>query len=391
MSKPAVVISSMPPRTQSYFDWLITGLGILQEEGRATLRFEDRWWNRALRAHPKVMAAAWRMGDDFVEFVSPMDAVCLTGRVEVGDKVVSFAMDVADAPFNFALGHLEAADLYFKCQCPKSFEPEGYSLNRHLRIPYHPEVFRLKHKIRPGMLGRPLAVGTDLKKNLRVLRQWEAAANPRKDVRIFASFAHDRGVKPRTSRDRLPSAFNYESENSLIKRWGGQIHHPNRKRERIVEMLRRMEKPDVNARIWKTENAAVGGPMLSEDEYRAMVGRSAVVVNVSGLRRSLPFRFMDAFICGAAVATDTVGTRWPQPWEMGTEIFEIGDLGYELDEEVDWKAVGKRFQEIYERNGQGGEHYKAVQDLYRKKWAPQVYAKYVVDECLQVVASKSSE
>ncbi|MGZ5544256.1 MAG: hypothetical protein ACXWIU_06245, partial [Limisphaerales bacterium] len=75
----------------------------------------------------------------------------------------------------------------------------------------------------------------------------------------------------------------------------------------------------------------------------------------------------------------------------GTEIFEIGDLGYELDEEVDWKAVGKRFQEIYERAGQGGEHYKAVQDLYRKKWAPQVYAKYVVDECLQVMASKSSE
>src|SRR3954469_3092228 len=160
MSMPAVVITSMPPRTQSYFDWLVTGLGVLQEEGRATLRFEDRWWNRALRAHPKVMAAAWRLGDDFVEFVSPMDAVCLTGRVELADKVVSFAMDVADAPFNFALGHLEAADLYFKCQCPKSFEPEGYPLNRHLRIPYHPEVFRLKHKIRPGMLGRPLASGT---------------------------------------------------------------------------------------------------------------------------------------------------------------------------------------------------------------------------------------
>ncbi|MDB6057520.1 MAG: hypothetical protein JWO95_1364 [Verrucomicrobiales bacterium] len=389
MSKPAVVITSMPPRTQSYFDWLLTGLGVLQEEGRATLRFEDRWWNRALRAHPKVMAAAWRMGDDFVEFVSPMDAVCLTGRVELADKVVSFAMDVADAPFNFALGHLEAADLYFKCQCPKSFEPEGYPLNRHVRIPYHPEVFRLQEKIRPGMLGRPLAVGTNLKKNLRVLRQWESAAAPRKDVRIFASFAHDRGVKPRTSRDPLPSAFNYESENSLIKRWGDSIHHPNRKRERIVEMLRRMEKADVNARIWRTENAAVGGPMLSDAEYREMVGRAAVVVNVSGLRRSLPFRFMDAFMSGAAVATDTIGTRWPKPWESGTEIFEFGDLGYELDEEVDWKAVGKRFHEIYDWAGKSGEHFKVVQDLYRKKWAPQVYAGYVVDECLKTMEERS--
>lgn len=391
MSTPAVVITSMPPRTQSYFDWLVTGLGILQEEGRATLRFEDRWWNRALRAHPKVMTAAWRMGDDFVEFVSPMDAVCLTGRVELADKVVSFAMDVADAPFNFALGHLEAADLYFKCQCPKSFEPEGYPLNRHLRIPYHPEVFRLKHKIRAGMLGRPLAVGTNLKKNLRVLRQWELAANPAKDVKIFASFAHDRGVKARTSRDPLPSAFNYESENSLIKRWGKQIHHPNRKRERIIEMLRGMRKEDVNARIWKTQNPAVAGPMLSEDEYRGMVGRSSVVVNVSGLRRSLPFRFMDAFMCGAAVATDTLGTQWPKPWEIGVEIFEIGDLGYELDEEVDWKAVKIRFEEIYEWAGKSGEHFKVVQDLYRKKWAPQVYAQYLIDECLGAIDSASSE
>jgi hypothetical protein len=391
MSMPAVVITSMPPRTQAYFDWLITGLGLLQEEGRATLRFEDRWWNRALRAHPKVMSAAWRLGDDFVELVSPMDAVCLTGRVEMADKVVSFAMDIADAPFNFALGHLEAADLYFKCQCPKSFEPEGYPLNRHLRIPYHPEVFRLQKKIRAGMLGRPLAVGTDLKKNLRVLRQWESAANPKKDVKIFASFAHDRGVKARTSRDKLPSAFNYESENSLIKRWGDKIHHPNRKRERVIEMLRGFGKPDVNARIWKTQNPAVAGPRLSEEEYREMVGRSAVVVNVSGLRRSLPFRFMDAFMCGAAVATDTLGTQWPKPWEMGVEIFEMGDLGYELDEEVDWKAVKKRFLEVYDWAGRSGEHFKAVQDLYRKKWAPQVYASYVVDECLAVMAGKSSE
>jgi hypothetical protein len=189
----------------------------------------------------------------------------------------------------------------------------------------------------------------------------------------------------------LPSAFNYESENSLIKRWGDKIHHPNRKRERVIEMLRGLNKPDVNARIWKTQNPAVCGPRLSEDEYRTMVGRSAVVVNVSGLRRSLPFRFMDAFMCGAAVATDTLGTRWPQPWQMGVEIFEMGDLGYELDEEVDWKAVKKRFHEIYEWVRHSGEHWKTVQDLYRKKWAPQVYARYVIDECLGVMDGKSSE
>jgi hypothetical protein len=196
-------------------------------------------------------------------------------------------------------------------------------------------------------------------------------------------------VKPRTAKDALPSAWNYQSENSLIARWGGQIHHPNRKRERVIEMLRGLGKADVNARIWKTQNPAVAGPMLSEDEYREMVGRSSVVVNISGLRRSLPFRFMDAFMCGAAMATDTLGTRWPQPWEMGVEIFEIGDLGYELDEEVDWKAVKKKFNEIYEWAAGNAEQTKTVQELYRKKWAPPVYAKYIVDECLKAIEVRS--
>ena len=59
MPKTVVVITSMPPRTQSYFDWLLTGLGILHEEGKIELRFEDHLWNKVLRLHPRVMGAAW--------------------------------------------------------------------------------------------------------------------------------------------------------------------------------------------------------------------------------------------------------------------------------------------------------------------------------------------
>ena len=152
----------------------------------------------------------------------------------------------------FALGLLEAADVYFKCQCPKTFEREGFPLNRHVRIPYHPEAFNLQHKIRPAMLGRPLGCGINLRKNLKVLRQWESSTNPAKDIRLFASFASDKTVAPRTSRSPLPTPHNYESENTLMARWGSKIHHPNAKRDRIVEMLRTMGKSDVNARIWKS-------------------------------------------------------------------------------------------------------------------------------------------
>jgi hypothetical protein len=56
-----------------------------------------------------------RLSPPLVDFVSPIDYVCLTGRVERGGRTATFAMDIADAPFNFSTGLLEAADLYFKC------------------------------------------------------------------------------------------------------------------------------------------------------------------------------------------------------------------------------------------------------------------------------------
>src|SRR5665213_2797285 len=296
MAKPIVALTSMPPRSHNYFDWLITGLGILHETGEIDLRFEDHAWDKLLRAHPKVMGGAWRISQGLVDFLSPIDNVCLTARVDNGGKAANFAMDVADAPFNYAMGLLEAADLYFKCQCPTRFEREGFPLNKKLRIPYHPDVFTFQNKIRPAMLGRPLGSGTNLRKNLRVLNAWEAACNPAKDIRIFASFASDRTVAPRTPHDHLPAPHNYQSENTLLARWGSQIHHPNLKRDRIVEILRKMDKPDVDARIWKSNNPVIGGKMLTEAEYEQTLGRSIFNVNISGLRRSLPFRFMDTFM-----------------------------------------------------------------------------------------------
>lgn len=388
MGYTTTIILNAPPRTQAYYDWLFTGLEILCEQGKLQVRYEGHPWDKLLRFHPRVMDAVRRISPSLMDFVTPIDYVCLTGRVEKGDKVVTFAMDVADAPFNYSMGLLETVDLYFKCQCPICFDPEGFLLNRHVRIPYHPDVFTFQHKIRAAMLGRPLGRSTNLRRNLRVLRQWEAAAaNAPKDIRLFASFASDHGIAPRTARSPLPAPHNYESETALLSRWGNQVHHPNLKRERIVQMLRSMGKSDVNARIWRSTNPAVKGEMLSPAEYIQMLGCSMIIVNVSGFRRSVPFRFMDAFLTGGAVATDTLAIRWYREFEKGTEIFEIGDLGYEREEDVDWNGVKQRLQELYEWAGRFKDNARAVRNLYQKKWAPEVFASYVVEECVKRIES----
>jgi hypothetical protein len=389
--KTVVVITFMPPRTLVYFDWLITGLGILAETGQIELRYEGRIWNKVLQTYPWVIGGAWKISSELVDFLSPVDQTCLTGRVEKGGRVATFAMDIADSPFNYALGLLEAADLYFKCQCPVRFDPEGYVLNKHIRIPYHPEVFTSQHKIRAAMLGRPLAGGIDLRKNLAILRQWESAMNAKKDIRLFASFEADRTVIPRTPRCPLPAQHNYGGEKSLTARWGNQIHHPNLKRDRVVGMLRAMGKDDVNARIWGSSNPVITGKRLSSTEYRETLGRSMLNVNISGLRRSLPFRFMDTLMTGGAMATDTMAIRWYREFDKESEIFEIGDLGYELEEDVRWDRVADRLHELYEWAGQHKDNALVVMDHYQKKWAPPAFASYFVDECLKSMEAGAAQ
>ena len=388
MGYTTTVILNAPPRTQAYYDWLFTGLEILHEQGRLEVRYEGHPWDKLLRLHPRVMDVVRRVSSSLIDFVSPIDYVCMTGRVEQGDKVVTFALDVADAPFNYSMGLLETVDLYFKCQCPIRFESEGFPLNKHVRIPYHPDVFTFQHKIRPAMLGRPLGRSMSLRRNLPVLRQWEtASANCSKDIRLFASFASDQGVAARDADSPLPAPHNYESETTLLARWGNRVHHPNLKRERVVQMLRSMDKSDINARIWRSTNLSVKGDMLSPAEYLHMLVRSMITVNVSGFRRSMPFRFMDAFLTGGAVATDTLAVRWYREFEKEVEIFEIGDLGYEREEDVDWNGVKRRLQELYEWAGRSKDNPKAVQALYKKKWSPQVFASYVIGECVKKIES----
>ena len=380
MSPKIITIYNLPPRTLAYYDWLLTGLAILQEQGHIELRLAGTWWDRLLRSHPKAMRLAHRISSNLVDTLSPVDAVCVTGRFEVGGRAVNFAVDIADSPFVFATALLEAVDVYFKLQCPKSFEPEGFPINRHIRAPYHPDVFTFQNKIRPGMLGRPLSHTPNLRRNLAILKSWENSASQKKDIRIFASFGTVDCPAARTVNSPLPAQYNYFSEPTLLARYPGLIHHPNQKRARIVKMLKEMNKPDIDARLWRTKDASLYGRPLTEEEYHSYLGRSMWNVNISGLRRSIPYRLCDTILTGGTMITDTLAIRWHEPFEP-FEVAEIGDLGYELEGDVDWDSVRGSLEEIYATGPQSTDTAKAVRDAYERKWSPSAFARYFVGEC----------
>ena len=380
--KPSVEITYLPFRYQAYFDWLLTGLGVLGQQGKLDLKFREPTWQKSLGFTVFGKSPWRRFMPHLWDQVSPLDYFCMTGRLRVHDRVVSFVVDVADSPFNFALAMLETADLYFKCQCPITFDPQGFPLNSQVRIPYHPDVLTFAHKIRPGMLGRPLARTTRLTANLRSLRQWEATFTPKKATRIFAFFGSSSSPEAWIPGSPLQSPYNYEGEAALLARWGTQIHHPNCKRARLVQVLRGLGRPGIDARVCRTDNPAIQGPWLDTVDYQAALQSAAINVNISGLRRSVPFRFIDTFLCGGMVATDSLAVRWYAPFEAGVEVAKIGDLGYEPEDRVDWDLVRERLIDLSESPGPNPE---AIRDAYQRKWSPVAFANYFLRECRKVL------
>lgn len=125
-------------------------------------------------------------------------------------------------------------------------------------------------------------------------------------------------------------------EGRVLQQFQGLVQHPNYKRGLLVEGLRQRYPREADARILATEHDNRRGPNLPDSEYNTLVGRARCNINISGLRRSLPFRFCDSFLVGACVPTDELAIRWYAPFEFGTEMAELGPMGYELPENVDW-------------------------------------------------------
>lgn len=337
-----------------------------------------------LRNHPRVYGKLMSYFPGLADLLSPVDHFTLTGYYENGGKVANFAYDVTDSPFTYALAHLEKCDIYFKTQFPHSFDELGFSLSSDIRVGYHPYVLDSKDKLRPAMSTGPITNTLNLKRNLSQLAGNAAYLSGSKRYKMFASFGGDRGPSPWKKRELPTAPHNYLGEKDIMSRFP-EITHPNEKRARLVSILKGWKKSDVDVRIWNTSDPSIQGAPLKWSDYLARVGETVWNINVSGFRRSLPFRFLDSFQVGCGIVTDNLGVKWYRPFDPEFEVTEFGELGYEIESNVNWKSVEIRLRNIYEKTDLSQERARAVRDSFENKWQPMRLGEYFIAECENVL------
>ncbi len=371
MAKIRVVLDDLHFSGMHYFDWLATGLWTLEDRGEIEADVRVTATTSLFRQHPKLAPAGRRFAPNLMRSLERGWHTIITGKVTDGTRSTSFVMDAGDSPYAFDTSLLVSTDLYFKAQLPTTLDPTGFPIAEGARYPYHPDVLTYRDRIRPAMLGRPLSRRLHRRENAKVLAGWEQRAQARKDNPLLAYFGTDSGV-----------AGGPEAE--VMSRFAGLVEHPNVKRGKLVDLLQSRHPGQSDARVLQSKIAGRVRPPLPDATFNDLVGRSWHNINVSGFRRSAPFRFIDAFLVGASVPTDEMAVRWYEPWLEGVEIIDLGKMGYELDAAVDWERIATVLDGLArESEATRRERQQAVLAAYRRNWQPSAFARYLVRTCTE--------
>lgn len=367
---PVVRLTHLPQHA-GYTDWLLTGLGLLDAQG--VLRLEapsaaKASANRAYRGLQRRLPRALR----FLPEAAPPYQI-MAGLVRFCDKTVRFAYDMLDSPYEFDEWLLERCDVYFKCQCPLYINALGFPLTRRVFMPFSQAALDHQGKIVPAMLGRPLASSWSLRDNMAALDRWRALQQVPKKALLLASYGSGEAPTPSWA----------PGECAMLESLQGLVQHPNLKRRVLVDWLRARNDQNIRARIGNAESAVQGKYADSAEDFARVVAESVYELNVSGLRRSVTFRFATCLTVGTTVISDSLAVKWYRPFEIGTELVEIGELGYELPDEAEWGSAFEALNLILEKGfTEESERRHAVLARFESVWRPDKLAEYLVEECL---------
>lgn len=378
----------------SYFQWFLLGFYLLQHEGRIVLDIEVPLLQRiGLWNHNWFLSGC---GNRILSKIYN-DNSLLLGQIAFDDKIVKFAIDSADAPFLFDRRVLNDVDIYFKMQCPKEFTADGFHLTEDVVIPWtdyafahgRPDEYMGKkpkgkrkdfvdldqyvHKIYPLMIGpRRLAHGNDFYQLQKGYENIIQSKQLKKDKDVMCYFGNAKG--PGRSDGVTIDTVDYDWEKDIMGLYP-QLNHPNEKRAVVRDIIKKLSNSD--ARIINDGNSDSGRGNHPElvvplDEFGAYVAQFKYNANVSGYRMSIPNRFIDSFSVGTSIVTDNLKVKWYQPFAP-EEVMEIGQMGYEPMERVDWGQVELKMKALPE------QHPEIVEELFNKKWRPDVVAQYMLD------------
>lgn len=395
MAKPIVKITSMP--RYSSFQWFLLGFYELERAGVVSLKIHHSlyerlifWFNsRFICGGLTRIVKKWRINNRFIF----KDSYNLTGYfIENGQKK-RFVIDSADAPFLFSSKELERCSVYFKMQCPKSIDGQGFQLNNDVLIPWtdheHKDNKLLlqdegerkpcvsfaenKAKIRPLMMGvRMLARGCSYKALSESYESLMGSRKVKKDKKLMCYFGNSFGPKP----PQFVKELDYDSEKCLMGFFHDKIDHPNEKRSIAAKIIEEMG-DSCDARIINEGNSDSGQRSNPEkiiplSQFSYHVACFQYNLNISGYRLSIPNRFIDSFVSGTAIVTDKLSIKWYKPF--GKSVFETVEMGYLKNDDVDWKQLKHDLLHLPEISSQ------QVIDEYEEKWTPIHAARYIIEE-----------
>ena len=171
-----VIITQIP--RWNYFMYFLLGFYELQAKKNIKIKFKTNLIVKiASKTNSKKLSKVLRIL--YSKLFKKGDLYNLKGYIVLDNgKKKKFVLDSADSPYLFNSKDLEECDVYFKMQCPKQLDSEGFELAPNIIIPWTDHIKeknknsrricnnfkRNKNKIKPLMIGtRNLSEGISYK------------------------------------------------------------------------------------------------------------------------------------------------------------------------------------------------------------------------------------
>jgi len=389
-NKITVTILQLPVDSFSYFQWLLLGLNNLEKEGLLKLKYRISLIDRIslLWFNSKWVAGALRR---LIYYIHKVPRYNLIGEIEYNGTKKTFTLDCKDSPFIFTEKLLKQCDAYFKLQCPESIEKEGFEIMPNARIPYMDiefgknqgedalfsrkvtsEVFRLKNKIHPGMIGpRRLAWSCQYQAMQQQYNKYLESQIVSKEKKLMAYFGSTDAVKAGNKLTQLDMDWEPDVI-TFLKQFNSS--HPNEKRAIAVKQMNELG-DEYDGRL--IHELVDGKEVVHNDrviplaDFCDFIAQFEYNLNISGYRMSIPNRFIESFISGTAIVTDKLRVKWYKPFE--DEVVETVEMGYLPHGDVDWATFKQDIMNLPKVDKE------KVLKAFNEKWSPSAFARYVVN------------
>lgn len=382
-----VIIRQLPVESFSYFQWFLLGLYMLRDRGEIKLKFRISFIDRLCLFFfdSKWIAGTVRRLINLKKYNLRYN---LIGEVIDSNRKATFVIDSKDSPFVFTLSDLEHCDAYFKNQCPKEFNKEGFKIANGIILPWQDvhmgdndspykyvarkvayKIYDLRHKIYAGMVG-PRRMGWSLRSK-RLYNEYETKfshySGERKKLTAYFGSAN----YPKMTKEL--ECFDFDWESNLMAYMKGHSH-PNEKRVIATEILNHLG-TEYEGRLIQDKNGIVHNELVIPlEKFGEYISHFQYNLNISGFRLSIPNRFIESFMVGTCIVTDKLSVKWFKPFEH--EVIETVTMGYEKDKDVDWAQFKNDMVNLPDTDRD------LVKKSFLEKWAPYKFAEYVINTTL---------